>query len=112
MGLDITPLLFVGRIFRNRATAAKWFKAHRTLSEHDLDGIGDELLYFLEENKKNGFPQGQSLSAYDRDGEVYVGYAIHDSNPEKMIENIRHFSAKWQEFFNDAPEVVLEARYH
>lgn len=111
MGVDVKPLLFVGKVFHDRAAAIKWFKAHRTLTEHDLDGIGDELFYYLEEHKNKGFPQGQTLDAYNSDCYVYIGYDVYHKNPDKLKENIDKYSKMWEEFFNDKPQVVLEARW-
>lgn len=111
MGINAKPVLVVGKVFSNRQAAIQWFKEHRSLTEDDLDGIGDELFYYLEEHKKKGFPQGEVLNAYESNGYMYLGYEIYHKKPDKLKENIDKYSNMWKEFFNDKPEIILESKW-
>lgn len=112
MGLDVTPILVIGKSFSDRQEAVDWFKAHRTLSEDELDEIGNELCYYLERREKEGFPQAHTLDNYSRDGEFYMGYKIYHYDPQKLVENMAKYDKMWEELFGEKAEVVLDVWYH
>lgn len=109
MGLQVKPLIIVGKVFSNQEKAIEYFNSKVALTEDDLDAMGRHLNYWLEEHEE--YPEAGTLDKYSDNGEFYIGYDVFDENPARMIELIEWGSAEWKKVFNEEPQLVMDNIY-
>jgi len=109
MGVDYSPVLYVGKEFGDSSEAQDFYEQFFALSESDYEYIEDNGFSEFCCNLKNGL-SGETLNCYSGYGFV-LGIDIGSSvrNHECFAESVGDAIIKWEELFKDEPFYIVHA---
>lgn len=110
MGVDYSPILAVGKIFKSEIEAENFFCTKIELTEEQIEEIDCEGFVNFLQSYHEYFPTAGVFSVYTPDPYVWVGFEIDDSTIDKFIESTKYGLNSWRQLFGEEPKIINEVK--
>lgn len=113
MGVDYSPVLFVGKQFEDQREAQEFYEKFFELSDEDKEYIEQENFQEFCYGLDNGL-SGVTLNCYNGWGFVFgINLGKHVREPNKFAEATQNAVNKWKDLFGEEEyEIVYTVRIY
>lgn len=107
MGVDYSPILYIGKKFENQDEAREFYERFFKLSEEDENYIEEESFSEFCSGLDNDL-SGEVLNYYNGYGFVFginIGSSVR--NPDLFNSKVQDATTKWEELFGKEPFNII-----